>query len=89
MLELSLPEQWAERERLAELDPRLELAAGIVDVKSPHVQTPDELRPHLEALLRIVPAERLLVCPSCGLGRRPVELAIAKTTAMVAAARRM
>jgi methionine synthase II (cobalamin-independent) len=89
VLELSLPEQWAERELLAELPTSMEIAAGIVDVKSPRVQTADELVRMAEALLRVVPAERLLLCPSCGLGRRWVQLAIDKTMTMVAAAGRV
>ena len=87
VLELSLPEQWAERHLLAETPARLEIAAGIVDVKDPRVQTVAELCHLAEQLLTVVPADRLLLCPSCGLGRRTVELATAKVTAMVAAAR--
>jgi ribosomal protein S18 acetylase RimI-like enzyme len=40
-----------------------------------------------EDLLRLLPAERLWLCPSCGLGRRTVPLAMAKVGAMVHAAR--
>jgi 5-methyltetrahydropteroyltriglutamate--homocysteine methyltransferase len=87
VLELALPEQWAERHLLAETPLQLEIAAGIVDVKDPRVQTTAELRHLAEQLLAVVPAARLLLCPSCGLGRRTVELAIAKVTAMVGAAR--
>jgi 5-methyltetrahydropteroyltriglutamate--homocysteine methyltransferase len=87
VLELSLPEQWAERQLLAETPARLEIAAGIVDVKEPRVQTVAELSQLAEQLLTVVPAARLLLCPSCGLGRRTVPLAIAKVTGMVAAAK--
>jgi methionine synthase II (cobalamin-independent) len=83
-LELSLPEQWRERELLSEIDPRIEIAAGIVDVKSPRTQPTDELAPMCEELLALVDERRLLLCPSCGLGRRSVPLAMAKTEAMVA-----
>ena len=65
----------------------LEIAAGIVDVKDPRVQTVAELCELAGQLLTVVPAARLLLCPSCGLGRRTVELATAKVTAMVAAAK--
>ena len=88
VLELSLPEQWAERHLLAETPARLEIAAGIVDVKDPRVQTVAELCQLAEQLLTVVPAARLLLCPSCGLGRRTVQLATAKVTGMVAAASR-
>ena len=87
VLELSLPEQWAQRNLLTEFDDRIEIAAGIVDVKSPRIQSVDELARMTEELLDIVPPERLLLCPSCGLGRRTVRLAVDKVTAMVACAR--
>ena len=87
VLELSLPEQWAERHLLAETPPQLEIAAGIVDVKDPRVQTVAELCQLAAQLLTVVPAARLLLCPSCGLGRRTVQLATAKVTSMVAAAK--
>jgi 5-methyltetrahydropteroyltriglutamate--homocysteine methyltransferase len=87
VLELSLPEQWAERHLLAEIPSQIEIAAGIVDVKDPRVQTAAELGGLAEQLLTVVPSARLLLCPSCGLGRRTVELAVAKVTAMVVAAR--
>jgi len=88
VLELSLPEQWAERQLLSELDETIEIAAGIVDVKSPRVETVDELARMTEDLLRLIGPERLLLCPSCGLGRRSVQLAIDKTTVMIACAQR-
>jgi 5-methyltetrahydropteroyltriglutamate--homocysteine methyltransferase len=88
VLELSLPEQWRERERLLDIDPRMEIAAGIVDVKSPRIQTVDELARMCEQLLELIDERRLLLCPSCGLGRRSVPLAIGKTQAMVACAAR-
>jgi methionine synthase II (cobalamin-independent) len=70
VLELSLPEQWAERHLLAEIPAQLEIAAGIVDVKDPRVQMAAELSRYAEQLLTVVPADRLLLCPSCSLGRR-------------------
>ena len=79
-------QQWAERHLLAEIPTQLEIAAGVVDVKDPRVQAAAELGRFAEQLLTVAPADRLLLCPSCGLGRRTVELALAKVTAMVAAA---
>jgi methionine synthase II (cobalamin-independent) len=87
VLELSLPEQYAERHLLAEIPAQLEIAAGIVDVKDPRVQTVVELGRFAEQLLTVVLAGKLLLCPSCGLGRRSVEPALAKVTAMVICAR--
>ena len=87
VLELSLPEQWAQRALLGEIPSGMEVAAGIVDVKSPVVESDAQLRERIGELLLYVPADRLLICPSCGLGRRDVALATAKATAMVRAAR--
>jgi 5-methyltetrahydropteroyltriglutamate--homocysteine methyltransferase len=87
VLEFSLPEQWAQRELLREIPEAIAVAAGIVDVKEPRIETAAEIRQKAEELLRYVPMERLLLCPSCGFGRRNVGMAISKTTAMVEAAR--
>lgn len=83
VLEFSLPEQWAERALLAEVPSTMEVAAGIVDVKSPKVEAHESLIARVQELLLYVPAERLLICPSCGLGRRNVELAMGKASQMV------
>lgn len=85
VLEFSLPEQWAERALLAEIPPSIEVAVGIVDVKSPVVESQEELAAKIVELLRYLPPERLLISPSCGFGRRNEELAIQKSKAMVAA----
>jgi 5-methyltetrahydropteroyltriglutamate--homocysteine methyltransferase len=85
VLEFSLPEQWAERALLAQIPTNMEVAAGIIDVKSPIIESIDEVVAKIHELLRYVPAERLLICPSCGLGRRKPELAIAKAQVMTQA----
>lgn len=87
VLEFSLPEQWAERELLAAIPANMEIAAGIVDIKSPDIETVSEIQYKIYSLLEYIPASRLLICPSCGLGRRTPELAIGKATAMVQAVR--
>jgi methionine synthase II (cobalamin-independent) len=51
---------------------KYELAAGIVDVKDPRVQSAQEVCQLAEQLMRLVPPDRLLLCPSRGLGRRTV-----------------
>lgn len=86
VLEFSLPEQWADRALLAQIPASIEVAAGIIDVKSSRVESVAEIQSKIAELLHFVPAERLLICPSCGFGRRNTELAIAKTTVMVQAA---
>lgn len=85
VLEFSLPEQWAERALLAQIPASMEIAAGIIDVKSPTIETVDEVKSKITELLRYVPATRLLICPSCGLGRRNTALAMGKAQVMVQA----
>lgn len=87
VLEFSLPEQWADRALLAEVPESMEIAAGIVDVKSPRVATSPEIAEQIAQLLDYVPQERLLICPSCGFGRRNTELAVNKSNAMTQAVR--
>ena len=83
VLEFSLPEQWAERALLTQIPNSIEVAAGIIDVKSPVIETVADVVAKIQELLRYVPAERLLICPSCGLGRRDLALAIGKAQVMV------
>ncbi len=87
VVELSLPEQWEEYHLLTAVPTSIEIAAGIVDVKSPQVQSAAEIAARLRELREALPDHRLLVCPSCGLGRRDHDLAVRKCRAMVAAAR--
>ena len=65
--------EWANRE-MAELDVAADIAAagrdlgaGVVDVKSYHLETADEVAERIEAVLRAgVPEDRLLLVPDCG-----------------------
>ncbi len=85
VLEFSLPEQWAERALLTQIPQSMEVAVGVIDVKSPDIETPAAVVAKIQELLHYVPAERLLICPSCGLGRRETALAIGKAQVMVQA----
>jgi 5-methyltetrahydropteroyltriglutamate--homocysteine methyltransferase len=85
VLEFSLPEQWADRSLLQEIPTNIEVAAGIIDVKSPEVETVKEIEAKIAELLNYVPQNRLLICPSCGFGRRNPHLASSKSRAMVQA----
>jgi len=85
VLEFSLPEQWEERALLAEIPASMEVAVGIVDVKSPTIEASEAISAKIQELLCYVPAERLLICPSCGLGRRNTELALGKVSQLVRA----
>jgi 5-methyltetrahydropteroyltriglutamate--homocysteine methyltransferase len=59
------------------------LGLGVIDVKSPGVEDPDLVAAHIRRALEVVPPERLMVNPDCGLRHLPAEVARAKLRAMV------
>jgi 5-methyltetrahydropteroyltriglutamate--homocysteine methyltransferase len=63
------------------------LAAGVMDVKNYHVETPAEIADRIRAALRHVPAERLWVVPDCGLSQTARWAAREKLRSMVQGAR--
>jgi len=60
------------------------LGLGVIGVKSPGVEDPDLVAAHIRRALEVVPPERLMVNPDCGLRHLPAEVARAKLRAMVA-----
>ena len=44
-----------------------DVLAGVIDVATDHAETPDEVAATIDAVLRVVPAERLLPCTNCGM----------------------
>ena len=84
-LECSYAGQWEERRLLADVPHSIDIIAGIADVKR-EVQSVNELRAKLAALLAVAPAERLLVSSSCGCGRCTPEQARQLMNNLVAAA---
>jgi 5-methyltetrahydropteroyltriglutamate--homocysteine methyltransferase len=62
------------------------LGLGVVDVKSEDVETPDIVAGRIRKALDVVPADRLVINPDCGLRHLPATVARAKLRAMVAAA---
>ena len=60
---------------------------GVLDLGSGEAETPEIVAERLRRALEVVPAERLVVAPDCGMKYLPRELAFAKLEAMVAGAR--
>ncbi|MGI8531678.1 MAG: hypothetical protein ACR2KN_01610 [Geodermatophilaceae bacterium] len=58
------------------------LGLGVVDAKNTHVETPETIAERIRQRLEIVPADRLLVAPDCGLGYFSRTTAYAKLRAM-------
>jgi 5-methyltetrahydropteroyltriglutamate--homocysteine methyltransferase len=84
--------EFANRE-LAELDlwqrygDDKELAAGLIDVKTFHAESAEEVADRIRAALKVTSPQRLWVVPDCGFCFVPRWLAFAKMKAMVEGAR--
>ena len=59
------------------------LGLGVIDVKSAGVEDPALVAAHIRRALEVVPPDRLMVNPDCGLRHLPPEVARAKLRAMV------
>ncbi|HEY7430876.1 MAG TPA: hypothetical protein VH641_09095 [Streptosporangiaceae bacterium] len=57
---------------------------GVIDVKSEQVEPEDLVAARIRRALEVVPADRLLINPDCGLRHLPADVARAKLRAMVA-----
>lgn len=62
------------------------LIVGAVRIASSQVETVGEIMDRLEAILRLIPAERVVAAPDCGLGFLGRELAMKKLTNLCEAA---
>jgi 5-methyltetrahydropteroyltriglutamate--homocysteine methyltransferase len=84
--------EFANRE-MAEIDqwprwaPDRELGAGLIDIRSYYLETPEDVAERIRLCLRYVPAEKLYVNPDCGMRRTARWQAFRKLQAMVAGAR--
>jgi 5-methyltetrahydropteroyltriglutamate--homocysteine methyltransferase len=61
---------------------------GVLDLGSDDVETPDVVAERIRKALTVVPPERLVVAPDCGMKYLPREQAFRKLEAMVAGARK-
>lgn len=53
-------------ERFAE---KMDVAVGVIDVKSYYIETPEDVAERIRKILPFVPAEKLAVAPDCGLSQ--------------------
>ncbi len=63
------------------------IVLGVLDLGASDVETPDVVAARIERALAVVPPERLVVAPDCGMKYLPRERAFRKLQAMVAGAR--
>ena len=59
-----------------------DVLAGVIDVATDAVETPEQVAAVIEDALRFVPAERLFPCTNCGMAPMSVEVAAAKLVAL-------
>jgi 5-methyltetrahydropteroyltriglutamate--homocysteine methyltransferase len=64
------------------------IVLGVLDLGSPEAETPEVVAARIRKALAVVPPERLVVAPDCGMKYLPRGLAFRKLEAMVAGARR-
>ena len=61
--------EFAEIELIAPIAKRMDVAVGIVDVKSYYIETPQDIADRVKRCLQHAPADRLVFAPDCGLSQ--------------------
>ena len=67
----------------------MDVAVGIIDVKSYFIETPELLAEKVKACLEFAPADRLVFAPDCGLSQTARWAAQQKLVNMVAGVQRV
>jgi len=78
--------EFAEIEIISLITQRLDVAVGIVDVKSYYIETVEDIKERIRLCLKHAPADRLSVAPDCGLSQTARWAAKKKLHNMVAGA---
>jgi len=79
--------EFAEIELISQIAERVDVAVGIVDVKSYYIETPEEIANRVRLCLKHAPADRLVFAPDCGLSQTARWAAKLKLANMVAGVR--
>jgi len=66
-----------------EFNPAFSLGLGVVDVKSQDIESPGFVADRIRRALEVIPADRLVITPDCGLVRLHRDVAFGKLCAMV------
>jgi 5-methyltetrahydropteroyltriglutamate--homocysteine methyltransferase len=61
--------EFAELEVIKSIAERMDVAVGIIDVKSYYIETPEDVAERVRRCLKFAPAERLAFAPDCGLSQ--------------------
>jgi 5-methyltetrahydropteroyltriglutamate--homocysteine methyltransferase len=75
--------EFAELEWIGRIAEKMDVAVGIVDVKSYYIETPEDIRARVRRCLAFAPPERLSFAPDCGLSQTARWAAKQKLKAMV------
>jgi len=81
--------EFAEIELIGEIAKTMDVAVGIIDVKSYYIEAADDVADRVRLCLRYAPAERLSFAPDCGLSQTARWAARSKLRNMVEGVRRV
>ena len=81
--------EFAEIAMITEIARRMDVAVGIIDVKSYYIEPPEEVAKRVRLCLEHAPAERLAFAPDCGLSQTARWAAKQKLANLVAGVRRV
>jgi 5-methyltetrahydropteroyltriglutamate--homocysteine methyltransferase len=76
--------EFAEIEIIGQIAQRMDVAVGIIDVKSSYIETVDDVAERVRLCLRHAPADKLSFAPDCGLSQTARWIAREKLANMVA-----
>ena len=81
--------EFAELEVIQQIAAQMDVAVGIVDVKSYYIETVEDIARRVRRCLAFAPADRLALAPDCGLSQTARWAAKQKLQNMVAGVRRV
>jgi len=76
--------EYAELGVIKPMSERYDVAVGIIDVKSYHIETPEQIADAVRACLKHAPADKLVFAPDCGLSQTARWAAKKKLSSMCA-----
>ena len=81
--------EFSELEIIATIAERMDVAVGIIDVKSYYIEPVEEVARRVRECLKYAPADRLAFAPDCGLSQTARWAAKQKLINMVAGVRKV
>ena len=75
--------EFAEIDLIGSIAEKMDVAVGVVDVKSYYIETPEDIAARVRRCLSVAPPERLSFAPDCGLSQTARWAARQKLKALV------